>query len=249
MLSKNRFINAVICLLPSPLACIFLRFLGHEVGKSVRIGFSLLFVKQLHLKCNSKIGSGCIFNCEKIKLKNCAYIGRLNIFNGPFSLILCKDAGIGNGNKITCGPKGMVTNGRSFLYLGKLSKITSDHRIDLTRSVYLGDFTTIAGTRTEVWTHGYVHEPTGSGRYRIDGPVFLGSNVYIGSRALIMSGVKIETGIHVGAGAVISKSLSKPGIYVSQALRFLSIPSDPTLRSDLKLDETIKQDIVYTKKI
>lgn len=243
----KKYIVALICFLPSPLACFALRVLGYSVGKKVNIGFSIVFVDSLFLGDNTRIGNGCILICESITLKQSAYIGRFNILHGPFSVILCKYAAIGNGNKITRGPRGAVTSGRAFLRLGELSKITADHRIDLTRSVYFGKYTTLAGTRSEIWTHGYVHAPHGSERYRVDGSVVLENNVYIGSRSLISSGVRVASSIQVGAGSVVSKSLAEKGLYVSQGLRVLASPVDPNLRRDLSLDEAVAGEIVFTK--
>lgn len=247
MLKLKNVVVAASCLLPSPLACLVLRRLGYSVGSKVKIGFSLVFVDSLSLGDNASIGNGCILICDSITLKQSAYIGRFNILHGPFSVILCKYAAIGNGNKITRGPRGDVTSGRAFIRLGELSKITADHRIDLTRSVYFGNYTTLAGTRSEIWTHGYVHAPHGSDRYRVDGSVVLENNVYIGSRSLITSGVRVASCIQVGAGTVVSKSLSEKGVYVSQGLRVLPLPPDPNLRLDLSVDEAVTGEIVFTK--
>jgi acetyltransferase-like isoleucine patch superfamily enzyme len=247
MLKLKNIGVAVSCLLPSPMACLALRALGYSVGIKVKIGFSFVFVDSLSLGDNTSIGSGCILICNSITLKQSAYIGRLNILHGPFSVILCKYAAIGNGNKITRGPLIDVTSGRAFIRLGVLSKVTADHRIDLTRSVVFGKYTTLAGVESQIWTHGYVHALTGPGRYRIDGSVVLGDNVYIGSGSIICSGVRIDSSIQVGAGTVVSKSLSEKGVYVSQGLRVLPLPADPNLRQDLSVDEAVSGEIVFTK--
>jgi len=244
----KKIVLAFICLLPSALACVALRGLGFSIGTNVKIGFSLVFVDSISLGDNTAIGNGNICMCDSITLQQNAYIGRLNILHGPFAVILCKYAAIGNSNKITRGARWVVTSGRSFIRLGVWSKITSDHRVDLTRSVFFGNYTTLAGTRSEIWTHGYVHAASGPGRYRIDGSVVLCNNVYIGSRSLITSGVRIASSIQVGAGAVVSKSLREKGIYVSQGLRILPIPGDPNLRSDLLIDTNCSE-IVFTKSL
>ena len=243
MMKIKKIVLAVICLLPSALACVVLRGFGFSIGANVKIGFSFVFVESLSLSNDTAIGHGNIFMCDSITLKQNSYIGRLNILHGHFSVILCKYAAIGNNNKIT---RGSAIKDRAFIRLGVLSKITADHRIDVTRSVFFGNYTTLAGTRSEIWTHGYVHASTGRGRYRIDGSVVLGNNVYIGSRSLITSGVRISSSIQVGAGAIVSKSLIEKGVYVSQRLRILPIPGDPNLRPDLLKDPNCGE-IVFTK--
>jgi hypothetical protein len=41
--------------------------------------------------------------------------------------------------------------------------------------VVIGDYSTLAGIGIQVWTHGYVHDTSGPGRYRIDGAVRIGT--------------------------------------------------------------------------
>ena len=247
MLKIKRILIMLSCLLPSRFASIGLRVLGFSIGNNVKIGFSFIFVDSICLEDDVSIGHGSIIMCNSLNLKKSSYIGRLNILHGPFSVILCKYAAIGNGNKITRGPLNDVTSGRAFLRLGELSKITADHRIDLTRSVWFGKFATLAGTRSEIWTHGYVHSPKGSDRYRIDGSVVFENNVYIGSRSIVTGGVRIAASIQVGAGTVVSKSLHKKGVYVSQGLRAIPLPVDPNLRKDLSIDEMVDGETVYIK--
>ena len=213
-----------------------------------KIGFSFVFVDSLAIANNCSIGNGSIIKCDSINMKDNAYIGRLNILYGPFKIILCKFAAIGNNNKITRGPKFSTNEHRSFIRLGELSKITANHRIDVTRSIYFGKYTTLAGTNSEMWTHGYVHAESGPERYRVDGPIILKNNVYIGSRSLITSGVSIESSIQVGAGSVVSKSLHEKGYYVSQGLRALPLPKDPSYRDDLQLDKSCNKEIIFIKK-
>jgi acetyltransferase-like isoleucine patch superfamily enzyme len=66
---------------------------------------------------------------------------------------------------------------------------------------------------------------------------------------LITSGVKISSSIQVGAGAVVSKSISEKGVYVSQGLRVLPLPPEPDQRLDLKLDEDNNEDRIFIKTI
>ena len=245
----KKYFLALVLLLPSPIAVFCLKLLGFKIGRKVKIGFSLIIVNSITMSDNSSIGHGCICKCDSISMKENSYIGRLNILFGPFTILLSKYAAIGNSNKITRGPRSSATSHRSFLKLGELSKITANHRIDVTRSILFGRFAILAGTNSQIWTHGYVHAEKGPGRYRIDGPVVIGNNVYIGSRSLITSGVKISSSIQIGAGAVVSKSISEKGVYVSQGLRVLPLPPEPDQRLDLKFDEDNNEDRIFIKNI
>ena len=243
----KKIATLLVCLLPSFIASKLLRRLGHMVAENARIGLSIIYVDYLYLNENAKVGHFNLISCDRIYLDKRAYIGRNNIMWGPFSIILKTKGAVGNGNKITRGKQGRVTSGKSFLRLGELSKITANHRLDLTRTIRFGDYSTLAGTSSEIWTHGYVHEQTGPGRYRVDGAVSIGNNVYLGSRCIITGSLSIASGCQVGAGAVVSKSITEVGFYVSQALRKLPLSDMPELRDDLKRDSRISTEIVYVK--
>ncbi len=97
----------------------------------------------------------------------------------------------------------------------------------------IGDFSTLAGIGTQIWTHGYIHETKGIGRYRIDGRIVIGNNVYIGAGSIISMGVRVADGVIIGAGSTVARDLKEPGLYVSAALRYLPRPAAPELRADL----------------
>ena len=52
----------------------------------------------------------------------------------------------------------------SSLTLGRLSKITADHYVNLIAPVSFGDYSVLAGSGSQVWSHGFVHHATGRGR-------------------------------------------------------------------------------------
>ena len=236
-------------LLPSTIARFALNLLGHRVASGVRIGFTILRVEQLVLQERSRIGHLNFISIRRLTLRTDAYVGRLNIIHGPVSVSLSQSSAIGNGNKITRGATGPVTFGPSRLRLGKLAKITANHRLDCTSSIVVGDFSTIAGANSELWTHGYVHDETGPGRYRVDGRIDIGNNVYIGSASIITTGVRISDSVIVGAGAVVARNLAEPGMYVSSALRRLPRPANPAMRDDLRAaEESRLSETVYVKR-
>jgi len=221
-------------LLPSFLLRPLLNALGHRVCPGARIGFSLLCVDRLYMARGARIGHFNLIILRRVVMRPGSYMGRTNLMSGPLSLWLGRDAALGNGNKVVRGPLGEVTTGPSYLRLGRLSKITSDHRVDCTRSVTLGDYSTVAGVGTMIWTHGYVHDLDGPGRYRIDGAISIGDNVYIGAGCIVSMGVRIISGVMVGAGVTVSRDLLEQGLYVSAPMRMLPRPENPDKRENLE---------------
>ncbi len=240
----------VILCLPSRLCKPILRLLGHRISAQARLGFSLVLADHLVLQGTARIGHFNLLRLRRLVMRQGAYLGRGNVIHGPISVSLAERAAIGNNNKIVRGTRGLVTSGPACLRLGELAKITAEHRLDCTTSVSIGAFSTIAGTSCELWTHGYVHDQTGPGRYRIDGPVRIGRNVYIGSASVITAGVTIADGVIVGAGTTVARSLLEPGLYVSAGLRKLERPQSPDQRADLTpvKDEQLCER-VYVKRV
>ncbi|AUS05216.1 acyltransferase [Pseudotamlana carrageenivorans] len=239
-------LSLLVFFLPSFLGVWLLRAFGYKVGKKVKIGFSFIKADQIYFGDNVKIGHFNLLLNKSLMLEREAKIGYLNILKGPFELVLKKSAAIGNKNYITRGELG-VTYGESVLKLGELTKITTGHHLDLTQSVIFGDFSILAGIRSQIWTHGYYHADTGSGRVRIDGQIQIGDNVYIGSGSIFNPGVKVANAIHIGAGSVISKDLKEKGMYVGQALRYLDADMEKVTTKLKKVEIKNLVEPVYTK--
>lgn len=229
--------------LPTALVRPLVNALGHRIRPSARVGFSFVLADSICMDRGARVGHGNIVECNKVLLRPKAYLGHLNRCVGPMNVWLSQTAGIGNNNSITRGGKG-VSYGSATLRLGVLSKITSGHKIDCTACVRFGDYTTLAGVRSQIWSHGYVHDLSGSGRYRIDGKVSLGDNVYVGSGSIITGGVSIGSGVIVGAGVTIPRSILEPGAYVSSPIRKLPRPEAPRDRPELT--EVMEDDLTET---
>lgn len=205
---------------PSAVKNWLLRSLGWKVAPGCRIGFSWIGSRNVELRGSNHIGHGNFINTDVVVLSKKSYIQHLNFISGPLWLVLGKCAGIGNQNKITRARRG-VSWGRAMFKLGEWSKITSGHRIDCTRSVSFGSYSILAGRGSQMWTHGYLHAAAGLDRFRIDGSIRVGSNVYVGSACVFNAGVRVCDAITIGAAACVARSLERPGLYVSQPLRFV----------------------------
>jgi acetyltransferase-like isoleucine patch superfamily enzyme len=226
----KRLLRALLLfVLPSPLARMAGNALGYRIAPTARIGLSWI-------------------DADALTMAEGAYIGHFNQFRGPFAVEMAANAKIGHFNTLSRASM-IVSVGPSTLTLGIWSAVTARHRLDLTTSIHIGDYSTIAGTGCQLWTHGYVHETEGLGRYRIDGAIHIADNVYIGSMCFISMGVRIAKGVIVGGGSSVAKNLLEPGLYVSSALRMLPRPGDPDQRPDLeRLDASLSCDQVYRKR-
>ncbi|TVZ56189.1 acetyltransferase-like isoleucine patch superfamily enzyme [Lutibacter sp. Hel_I_33_5] len=215
----------LICLLPSKIAVLFLKLIGHKVSLGANIGFSFIYVDEIILDKDSRIGHFNFIKTKSIHLKKNSIIGLLNLFKGPFKIFLDEKSIINKNNKFTSGyfP---ITYGEQLLKLGKGTGITNSNFFDLTNSIIFGEHCQVAGSSSQFWTHGYIHADKGIERIRIDGEIVLGNNVYIGSRCLFNPGVTVADSINIGGNSVISKDLKEPGMYVNQALRYLKINID-----------------------
>ena len=219
---KKAFVCILLLIFPMFYIRWLLNLLGCQIGKKVKVGFNFIYVDNLVLYDNSFIKSFNFINIETLTMKERSYINYFNIIKGPLDVLLDKKAAIGKRNQITRGRKGVVY-GKAILSLGILSKITSNHFLDLTRSISFGDYSTLAGVRSQLWTHGYVHADNGPERFRIDGEIIFGDNVYIGSNSFSNPGIKVADRVHIGGNSSISKDLTESGMYVNQGLRYINI--------------------------
>lgn len=222
--------------------------LGHQISKSAKFGFSLILTENIKLGDNTKIGHFNFLKIANLTIENQGYIGILNILMGDINVHLNVNAAIGSLNIIK-RPGENVVYGNCTFKLGVLSKVTTGHKIDCIRNIIFGDYCTLAGANSQLWTHGYVHEAVGAGRFRVDGEIHIGNNVYIGSMCVINAGVKISDGITVGSNSCVSKSISIPGLYVSQPLRHISVTSEETKVRLNKIEGYELVEEVYEKKI
>lgn len=218
----KRFLCIVFCLFPhSRLKIFLLKFLGYKVDYKSRIGISFISVNSLELD-QSKIGNFNWIHVNTIKLDQYSEIGRMNIIKGPIDVRLGASSAVGRLNKIyrAWPNSGLV---ESQFELGIWSKITVDHYLDCTRSIRFGDYSTLAGRSSQLWTHGYFHSEEGLDRIRIDGKIYIGNNVYIGSSCFFNPGVNVTDSVHIGGNSAISKNISAPGMYVNAPLRKIDI--------------------------
>ena len=231
MKTIRKTLTAILCLaLPARLIFRILNIMGHQVHPKSKIGFSMIWLNGfLVLKERSRIGHFNFLANNDVSIGRKGYFGNHNQMKGPFAVVLEEAAAIGNSNKLYRAPLG-VTYGDACLRLGVLAKITTRHNIDCTRNISIGNYSTIAGHDSQLWTHAYYQDRLGPGRFRLDGEIEIGNNVNIGSRTVLNCGIKIADGVVVGSNSSVSKSLLKEGTYVSQPLRYMESVENPRSR-------------------
>lgn len=227
---KFIFQNVVTIFMPSILKVKILNLMGHSISRKSKIGPVILGKStKLSLHEGTIIGGFNLFSCYLVELKQDSFIRRFNTFQGVFSVKLDKQASIGNFNRFVNSSRELQVS-KSEFKLGVSSNLTSKHYFDMTASIIIGRNTVIGGGGSQFWTHGFQHFNKGKSRFRVDGAIQVGDGVYIGSRVLFNPGVTVSDSVSLGAGAIVSKDLSEPGLYVSQQLRCLEVSEESFLK-------------------
>lgn len=226
-------LSLLLMLFPTALVRPVAQAMGHSIAPRARIGFSWLHCNQLVMASGARIGHFNLVLVSRMIIRSDGLVGHMNVCRGPISLRLGEGAKLGNRNTVARARKG-VTFGPAQLCLAKGAVITAGHSLDCTQTIRFGAYSILAGKGSQIWTHGYVHEDVGSGRYRVDGQVIIGDNVYLGSSVIVTGGVSICDAASVGVGACVTKHLTEPGFYVSGQLRMLPKPANPEGRSDME---------------
>ena len=241
----RRLSSLLLFLLPTKYARLVLPRSSYKIEKGANVGFSWLAVRQLAMRAGSRIGHLNYIKCDRVALRGGALIQNMNLIRGPFSVFMDHRGQIGNRNVITRAPSG-VTWGRSQLRIGFNSKITAGHKVDCCRSIKIGGNSIVAGLASQLWTHGYVHEPSGE-RFRIDGSITIGNNVYISSACVINAGIVIGDNITVGTHSCVSKNLMSSGLYVNSPLRYIDRTPEQLIATLVPVDDDSLCERVYKK--
>lgn len=115
---------------------------SYKIDPSARVGFSIVLAEEVEIEARASIGHlNYIGTLDRLVMREEAQIGRYNWitgmarrFNSPFFR-----------NK---------ASRRSDLTLGRGSNIANWHLIDCTDAVEFGEFSGLAGSRSQIITHG-----------------------------------------------------------------------------------------------
>ena len=167
---------------------------GYEVHPTARIGWSWIFPRRLVMGPNSRIGHfNAAIHLDLLELRAHAIIDR--------------------GNWITGFPKGDMRHFSHYVHrnpslrLGTHAAITKSHHLDCTDRIEIGDFTTIAGYRSQFLTHSI--DLT---RNRQDAaPISIGRHCFVGTAVVVLGGACLPDNSVLGAKALLNKAESTSG--------------------------------------
>ncbi len=208
-LSKSRLaLLATVALLPSILKrpCYRL-FFNYKIGKGVRIGLSIIDVRECRIGDDVQIGHlNLIIRVKKLEMGDHVRIGHLNIIRGGDEVHLGRYSEIIRLNEINSIAEPDVVNpiDPRFL-LGDGSIITTGHKIDFTDRVTIGRRSILGGRNSSLWTHN---------RQRTQ-PIDIGSFAYVGSEIRIAPGGSLPSKCIVGIGSVVTSELSMEGYLIA----------------------------------
>lgn len=193
-------------------------FFGYQIGKRVRIGFSIIDAAVCHLADDVSIGHlNVVIGVKKIVLSDHVRIGHLNIIRGGDEVVLGRYAEIMRVNEINSIPDPEVVNPTDPRFLlGDGSVITTGHKIDFTDLVTIGRRSILGGRNSSLWTHN---------RQRTR-PISIGSFAYVGSEIRIAPGGSVPSRSIVGIGSVITGELTGEGRL------FAGVPAKPVKELD-----------------
>lgn len=237
---------ALMLPLPSVLKVLLLRHVfGMQIGKGVRIGFSLFYPGKAEIGDRTRIGHfNLIGGMQRLQIGEDVVIGHFNILLGGREVHLDDGAMIGRFNEINSILNPLVRGSPDpALYLGRRAIVTAWHKIDFTDRVELGDGVVFAGRLSNIWTHN-----------RQDvGPVSIGARCYVGSGIQMVPGSRVGCECVVGLGAIISKPCDAERVLLAgvparvvkeldeDALRLVTFPSRPDLDGCGDLTEVAKR--------
>ena len=167
---------------------------GYEIHPTATIAKSLVRPRKLKMGPGSRIHSGVI--CRGIDY-----------------LEMGEDSGIANFTYITgfsvkgCKHFQHVENRRCELILGRSAGITSRHFVDCNGGVYIGDFTTVAGIRSQILTHSIdIYHNRQDAK-----PVRIGKYCFVGTGCVLLPGSVLPDYSVLGAGSVLTKPQTQTG--------------------------------------
>jgi acetyltransferase-like isoleucine patch superfamily enzyme len=193
MQMKNKsiaFIQLLLFLFPWKIRRVLLnKLFSFKIDNTAHISFSIILAKKLVMYQYSEIGN-------------------FNFCNAIDILILEKNSIIANFNYITGYPSSLINhfshveNRKCQLIIGEHSAITSRHFIDCTAGITIGNFTTMAGIRSQILTHSIDLEKNRQNA----SPVIIGSYCFIGTDCVLLMGSKLPDYCVLGAKSLLNKN-------------------------------------------
>jgi acetyltransferase-like isoleucine patch superfamily enzyme len=191
---RNRLLRTIVAAVTTVLPwrlkrLLLIRLFGYRLDISARIGYSLVDVKSVYM------GKG-------------ARIGHMTVFRGLENLEIGDFGRIGNLNWITGGSdrfRSLENLTRSALKVGDHSSITNRHYIDCSSSIHIGNFTTIAGVRSQFLTHSIDLKLC----QQRTSPIVIGEYCFVGTGCIVLPGAALPSYSVLGAGSVLRDKMEQ----------------------------------------
>lgn len=184
----RRALRIVIALLPATgFKSLLLRLTGYAVARSARIGPCL------------------IVDVQDFSVANNARIGAFNVFRNLLRLELGPGSVIGQWNWVSASPELLASGGSGCLLMGEQAAVTSRHYIDASGGVTIGRFTTVAGIRSTLITHGI----NWTENRQETKPIEIGDFCLIGSNACVAPGTRVHSRSVSGMGSTLCGELAE----------------------------------------
>lgn len=190
---KSAFLLAALAaVLPLPIKrAIYRHVFKWDIDSSARIGVALIWAKQVSLAPHSRIGNfGVLRNLELLKLGEGALIGRQI-----------------RAHAIALGSKAFFAHCPDrfpALIVGKHAALVGRHILDCSDTVSIGDYATVAGRDTLIYTHGI---DITDNRQEC-APVSIGKYCMVGARCMFVKGAALPDYSILGAQSVLTRKMT-----------------------------------------
>lgn len=173
---------------------LLIKIFGFDIHPSARIGKSIIMAKHLKMDAKSRIHNLVFCKCiDRLEMGEDSGIATMTYITG-FS-VECSNLFASSRDR------------RCELILGRSAGITSRHFVDCNGGVYIGDFTTVAGIRSQILTHS-IDIYTNS---QIAKPIRIGKYCFIGTGCIMLPGSSLPDYSVLGGGSVLVKSYDEAG--------------------------------------
>ena len=164
---------------------------GYSIHARARIGLSVIGCAALRMDAAARIGHFNILKGARMELGERASIGDFNWISG---LPLRRPRHFGD----------EVARDPAFI-LGRHAALTSRHYVDCSGSVQIGEFTTIAGTRSQILTHAIDIEAS----RQVSAPVRIGRYCFVGTGCVVLKGAQLPDFAVLAASSCLTRGFAE----------------------------------------
>jgi hypothetical protein len=161
---------------------------GYSIAAGARIGFSLVACSQLLMEAGARIGHFNVIKGARLEMREKATIGDFNWI-----------AGLPPGSARHFASE----SGRDpALCLGRHAALTSRHFLDCSNCIDIGEFSTIAGARSQILTHA-IDLRNG---VQASAPVSIGRYCFVGTGCVVLKGARLPEYSVLAAGSSLARA-------------------------------------------